>query len=144
MCLSVRAIMSEAVVHTFLKKRGETKRYVGDVVSFGGGSYRCVSRVMPLSFLSQAQLLNEGEKIVSFRIAAPCAWLTLDLLFCGFYNTFLWKGIKWEVIYRLLNGHFLECRLFFRCVRLVCTKCVQPCIWCSFGSLDCMMAALTL
>ena len=83
--------MSEAVVHTFLKKRGETKRYVGAVVSFGGGSYRCGSRVMPLSFFSQTVLLNEREKIISFRIAAPCAWLTLDLLFCGFYHTFCGK-----------------------------------------------------
>jgi hypothetical protein len=75
--------------------------------------------------------MNEREKIISFRIAAPCAWLTLDLLFRGLYHTFfLWKGIKWKVIYILLNGHFLECRLFFRCVRLVCTRCVQLCIWC--------------
>ena len=105
--------MSEAVVHTFRKKRGETKRYVRAVVSFGGGSHRCGSRVMPLSFFSQTLLLNEREEIISFRIACPACMAYLRFIVLWVLPHFLWKGIKWKVIYRLLNGHFLECRLFF-------------------------------
>jgi len=78
--------------------------------------------------------------IVSHRCTVCMAYLRFIVLWV--LPHFLWKGIKWKVIYRLLSGHFLEGRLFFLCVRLVCTRCVQLCIWCSFGSLDCMLAAL--
>ena len=113
MCLSLRAIMSEAVVHTFLKKRGETKRYVGAVVSFGGGSHRCGSRVMPLSFFftNTAFERKRGNHFFSHRCPVCMAYLRFIVLWV--LPHFLWKGIKWKVIYRLLNGHFLECRLFF-------------------------------